>query len=66
VSGIVTAVTEFSGGKLAMWIIGFGILIGAGSALLFAGGVDEFPWHWIGVIGALVLAGVAFAMGEYE
>ena len=49
-----------------MWIIGFGVLIGTFSALLFAGGVDEFPWHWTGVIGAFILAGVAFAMGEYD
>jgi uncharacterized protein (DUF697 family) len=56
---------EISGGKLAMWVIGGGILLGL-TAGLIARGVDKFPFHWGGIIGALVLAGVAFALGEYE
>ncbi len=48
-----------------MWVIGSGILIGLLAGLV-ARGLDAFPWGIWGVIVALVLAAIAFALGEYE
>ena len=48
-----------------MWVIGGGILIGLLAGIV-ARGLDGMPFGIWGVIVGLILAAVAFAMGEYE
>jgi hypothetical protein len=52
-------------GKIAMRVIGFGI-IGAIVLVLVAQGVDGFPYEIWGLIGAIVLAVVTFAVAQVE
>jgi hypothetical protein len=52
-------------GKIAMRIIGFGI-VGAIVLILVAKGVDGFPFEVWGLIGGIVLAATAFAVGQVE
>jgi hypothetical protein len=52
-------------GKIAMRVIGFTI-VGAIVLVLVAKGVDGFPFEVWGLIGAIVLAVVAFAVGQVE
>ncbi len=52
-------------GKIAMRIIGFGIL-GALVLVLVAKGVDGFPFEVWGLIGGIILCVAAFAVGQVE
>ena len=52
-------------GKIAMRVIGFGI-VGAIVLVLVAKGVDGFPFEVWGLIGAIILAGTSFAVGQVE
>jgi hypothetical protein len=52
-------------GKIAMRIIGFGI-VGAIVLVLAAKGVDGFPFEVWGLIGGIVLGAAAFAVGQVE
>jgi hypothetical protein len=52
-------------GKIAMRVIGFGI-VGALVLVLVAKGVDGFPFQVWGLIGGIVLATVSFAVGQVE
>jgi hypothetical protein len=52
-------------GKIAMRIIGFG-LVGAIVLILVAKGVDGFPFEVWGLIGGIVLAATSFAVGQVE
>jgi hypothetical protein len=52
-------------GKVAMRVIGFGIL-GAIVLVLVARGVNGFPFEIYGLIGAIVLMVASFAVGEVE
>lgn len=52
-------------GKIAMRVIGFGIL-GAIVLVLVAKGVDGFPFEVWGLVGAIVLCVAAFAVGQVE
>jgi hypothetical protein len=52
-------------GKIAMRIIGFGIL-GALVLVLVAKGVDGFPFEVWGLIGGIILCIAAFAVGQVE
>lgn len=52
-------------GKIAMRIIGFGI-VGALVLVLVAKGVDGFPFEVWGLIGGIVLATASFAVGQVE
>jgi hypothetical protein len=60
-----SAPVEMSGGKLAMWVIGGGILTSLVATLIIAG-LDGVPGEWGGVAVALVFAAIAFALGNYE
>jgi hypothetical protein len=52
-------------GKIAMRVIGFTI-VGAIVLVLVAKGVDGFPFEVWGLIGAIVLAVVSFAVSQVE
>ena len=52
-------------GKIAMRVIGFGI-VGGLVLVLVAKGVDGFPFEEWGLIGGIVLAAVSFAVGQVE
>lgn len=52
-------------GKIAMRVIGFGI-VGALVLVLVAKGVDGFPFEVWGLIGGAVLAAVSFAVSQVE
>ena len=52
-------------GKIAMRIIGFGI-VGAIVLVLVAKGVDGFPFEVWGLIGGIVFAAASFAVGQVE
>ena len=52
-------------GKIAMRIIGFGI-VGAIVLILVAKGVDGFPFEVWGLIGGIVLGAAAFVIGQVE
>jgi hypothetical protein len=52
-------------GKIAMRVIGFGI-VGALVLILVAKGVDGFPFEVWGLIGGIVLGAAAFAVGQVE
>jgi hypothetical protein len=52
-------------GKIAMRVIGFGI-VGAIVLVLAAKGVDGFPFQVWGLIGGVVLAATSFAVGQVE
>jgi hypothetical protein len=52
-------------GKIAMRVIGFA-LVGAIVLVLAAKGVDGFPFDIWGLIGGVILAVVAFAVGQVE
>jgi hypothetical protein len=52
-------------GKIAMRIIGFGI-VGAIVLILVAKGVDGFPFEVWGLIGGIILGATAFAVGQVE
>jgi hypothetical protein len=52
-------------GKIAMRVIGFGI-VGALVLVLVAKGVDGFPFEVWGLIGGIVLAVGSFAVGQVE
>jgi len=52
-------------GKIAMRVIGFTI-VGAIVLVLVAKGVDGFPFEVWGLVGAIVLAVVSFAVGQVE
>ena len=52
-------------GKIAMRVIGFGIL-GALVLVLVAKGVDGFPFEVWGLIGGIILCIAAFAVGQVE
>jgi hypothetical protein len=52
-------------GKIAMRIIGFGI-VGAIVLILVARGVDGFPFEVWGLVGAIVLACTSFGVGQIE
>jgi hypothetical protein len=52
-------------GKIAMRVIGFGI-VGAIVLILVAKGVDGFPFKVWGLIGGIVLAVTSFAVGQVE
>ena len=52
-------------GKIAMRVIGFGI-VGAIVLVLVAKGVDGFPFEVWGLIGGIVLAAASFAVGQVE
>jgi hypothetical protein len=52
-------------GKIAMRIIGFGIL-GAIVLVLVARGVDGFPFEVWGLVGGIVLCAASFAVGQVE
>jgi hypothetical protein len=52
-------------GKIAMRIIGFG-LVGAIVLVLVARGVDGFPFEVWGLIGGIILAVTSFGVGQIE
>jgi hypothetical protein len=52
-------------GKIAMRVIGFGI-VGAIVLVLVAKGVDGFPFEVWGLVGGIVLGAAAFAVGQVE
>jgi hypothetical protein len=52
-------------GKIAMRVIGFGI-VGAIVLVLVAKGVDGFPFEVWGLVGGIVLSAAAFAVGQVE
>jgi hypothetical protein len=52
-------------GKIAMRVIGFGI-VGAIVLILVAKGVDGFPFESWGVIGGVILAAASFGIGQIE
>ena len=52
-------------GKIAMRVIGFGI-VGAIVLILVARGVDGFPFEAWGLIGGIILALVSFGVGQVE
>ena len=52
-------------GKVAMRVIGFGIL-GAIVLVLVARGINGFPFEIYGLIGAVALMVASFAVGEVE
>ena len=52
-------------GKIAMRVIGFGI-VGAIVLVLVAKGVDGFPFEIWGLIGGVILAATSFAVGQVE
>jgi hypothetical protein len=52
-------------GKIAMRVIAFGIVL-ATIMVLIVMGTDGFPFEVWGLVGACVLAVVAFAVGEVE
>jgi hypothetical protein len=52
-------------GQIAMRVIAFGIVLAA-IMVLVVKGVDGFPFEVWGLIGACVLAVIAFAVGEVE
>jgi hypothetical protein len=52
-------------GKIAMRIIGFGI-VGAIVLILVAKGVDGFPFEAWGLVGGIILAVTAFGVGQIE
>jgi hypothetical protein len=52
-------------GKIAMRIIGFGI-VGAIVLVLVAKGVDGFPFKVWGLMGGIVLAATSFGVGQIE
>jgi hypothetical protein len=52
-------------GKIAMRVIGFGI-VGAIVLILVAKGVDGFPFEVWGLIGGIILGAAAFAVGQVE
>jgi hypothetical protein len=52
-------------GKIAMRIIGFGI-VGAIVLVLVAKGVDGFPFEVWGLIGGIILAVASFSIGQVE
>jgi hypothetical protein len=52
-------------GKIAMRVIGFGI-VGAIVLILVARGVDGFPFEVWGLIGGIILALVSFGVGQVE
>jgi hypothetical protein len=52
-------------GKIAMRVIGFGI-VGAIVLILVAKGVDGFPFEVWGLIGGIILALVSFGVGQVE
>jgi hypothetical protein len=52
-------------GKIAMRVIGFGI-VGAIVLILVARGVDGFPFEVWGLVGAIVLALASFSVGQIE
>ena len=52
-------------GKIAMRVIGFGIL-GALVLVLVAKGVDGFPFEVWGLIGGIILAIASFGIGQIE
>ena len=52
-------------GKIAMRVIAFGIVL-ATIMVLIVMGIDGFPFEVWGLVGACVLAVVAFAVGEVE
>jgi hypothetical protein len=56
---------EMRGGKLAMWVIGGGVLTSLVTVLAVAG-LSGVPGEWIGVAVALVFAAIAFLLGNYE
>jgi hypothetical protein len=52
-------------GKIAMRVIGFGI-VGAIVLVLVAKGVDGFPFEVWGLVGGIVLGAAAFAVAQVE
>ena len=52
-------------GKIAMRVIGFGI-VGAIVLILVAKGVDGFPFEVWGLIGGIILALASFGVGQVE
>lgn len=48
-----------------MWVIAGGILASLVTTLIVAG-LEGVPGEWIGVAVALLFAGIAFALGNYE
>ena len=52
-------------GKIAMRVIGFGI-VGAIVLILVAKGVDGFPFESWGLIGGVILAAASFGIGQIE
>ena len=56
---------SMSGGKVAMWLISFSILL-ATAAVLVVVGLAGIPGEWIGLIIACGFAASAFALGYYE
>jgi hypothetical protein len=52
-------------GKIAMRVIGFGI-VGAIVLILVAKGVDGFPFEVYGLIGGIILAIASFGVGQVE
>jgi hypothetical protein len=52
-------------GKIAMRVIGFGI-VGAIVLILVAKGVDGFPFEVWGLVGAIILAVASFGVGQVE
>ena len=52
-------------GKMAMRVIGFGIL-GAIVLVLVAKGIAGFPYEVYGLIGGIVLMVASFAVGQVE
>jgi hypothetical protein len=63
--GLAGGIVEEKLGKIAMRIIGFGI-VGALVLILVAKGVDGFPFEVWGLIGGIVLAATSFAVGQVE
>jgi hypothetical protein len=52
-------------GKIAMRVIGFGI-VGAIVLILVAKGVDGFPFEAWGLVGGIILAVTSFGVGQIE
>jgi hypothetical protein len=51
-----------SAGRAAMWMISFGIAA-ASVAVLVVDGVEGFPYDWVGIAIAGVLATISFVLG---
>ena len=49
-----------------MWIIAAGITLAVAVVVLSANGLSGIPFGWYGVIGAALLACVAFTLGYAE